>query len=74
VSVAGDTTGDGHPGRAAAVESGVINQHHPKHTRSQRSDRPTRCLRHDVWMAVCDDCRAERSELVSAARKASAAR
>jgi len=50
----------------------VITQHHPKHPESHRSDKPARCLRHDVWMAVCDDCRAARTELVSAKRTAPA--
>jgi hypothetical protein len=47
----------------------VITEPHPKHTESHRSDKPSRCLRHDVWMAVCDDCRTERAGLVRAARE-----
>jgi hypothetical protein len=74
VSVARDTTGDGHPGGAAAVESGVIHQHHSSEKKSLIPDRPVECLRHSVWMAVCDDCRAARADLVSGARKAAATR
>jgi hypothetical protein len=70
VNVAGDTVPPGHPVGHGAVESGVITQHHPKHTESHRSDKPVRCLRHSVWMAVCDDCRAARADLVSGAREA----
>jgi hypothetical protein len=74
VSVARDTTGFGHPGEAHAVESGVIHQHHLHEKKSLTPDRPARCLRHGVWMAVCDDCRAARADLVSGERKATAAR
>jgi hypothetical protein len=74
VSVARDTSPGGHPGRAAAVEPGVIHQHHPTEKKSLIPDRSVQCLRHSVWMAVCDDCRAARADLVSGARKATAAR
>jgi hypothetical protein len=26
--------------------------------------RPFRCLRHHVWMAVCDDCRKQRTSVI----------
>jgi len=74
VSVARDTTRGGHPGGAAAVETGVIHQHHSHEKKSLIPDRPVQCLRHSVWMAVCDDCRAARADLVSGARKATPAR
>ena len=69
MSVARDTTSGGHPGGAHAVEYGVIHQHHLHEKKSLIPDRPAQCLRHSVWMAVCDDCRAARAELVSGARK-----
>jgi hypothetical protein len=74
VSVARDTRGGGHPGGAYAVESGVIHQHHVHEKKPLNPDRPARCLRHSVWMAVCDDCRAARADLVSGGPKATAAR
>jgi hypothetical protein len=52
-----------------AVESGVIHQHDPVEKKTLLTDRPVRCLRHSVWMAVCDDCRSARADLVSGARK-----
>jgi len=67
--VAGDTVAAGHPGGAAAVETGVIHQHDPVPKKILIPDRPVRCLRHSVWMAVCDDCRQARADLVSGARK-----
>jgi hypothetical protein len=54
----------GHPGREAAVDAGVIHQHDPAEKKILIPDRPVRCLRHSVWMAVCDDCRAARADLV----------
>jgi len=72
--MAGDTFASGHPGSAAAVDAGVIHQHHPSEKKSLIPDRPAQCLRHSVWMAVCDDCRAARADLVSRARKPTAAR
>ena len=72
--VARDTWRPGHVVGAVAVESGVNHQHHPSEKKSLIPDRPARCLRHSVWMAVCDDCRAARADLVSGARKATAAR
>jgi len=72
--MATDTVSAGHAGRAAAVDCGVNHQHHPSEKKSLIPDRPARCLRHSVWMAVCDDCRAARADLVSGARKATAAR
>lgn len=72
--MATDTVPAGHAGGAAAVDAGVIHQHHPTEKKSLTPDRPARCLRHSVWMAVCDDCRAARADLVSGARKAMTAR
>ena len=71
MNVARDTTGGGHPGGAAAVEPGVIHQHHHE-KKTLLPDRPVQCLRHSVWMAVCDDCREARADLVSGKRQASA--
>jgi hypothetical protein len=72
--MATDTVRSGHAGVGDAVDSGVIHQHHPSEKKSLIPDRPVQCLRHSVWMAVCDDCRAARADLVSGARKATAAR
>ena len=69
MSVAWDTTGGGHAGRAYAVESGVNHQHHFHNKKNLIPDRPARCFRHSVWMAVCDDCRAAHADLVSSVRK-----
>ena len=69
MNVARDTVATGHPGKADAVDSGVIHQH-DLDRKNLIPDRPVRCLRHSVWMAVCDDCRAARADLVSGARKA----
>lgn len=33
--------------------------------RSARTSRPHLCLRHHVWMAACDDCRAAHAALLS---------
>jgi hypothetical protein len=69
--VGGDTPSTGHAAPGARVECGVIHRYHPKHTSS--SPQPVRCLRHSVWMAVCDDCRAAHAETVSGAEKPIAA-
>ena len=70
MNVAGDTVATGHLRHPAAVESGVIHQHDPVEKKTLIPERPVRCLRHSVWMAVCDDCRRARADLVSGARKA----
>ncbi|MGY1809949.1 hypothetical protein ACI8AF_21490 [Blastococcus sp. SYSU D00669] len=41
------------------------HQHHLHDKKNLIPDRPVRCLRHSVWMAVCDDCRAAHSAQVS---------
>ena len=48
------------------------HQHHPDKS-LLIPDHPVRCLRHSVWMAVCDDCRAAHAAVVSGAGKRSAA-
>jgi hypothetical protein len=69
VSVAGDTLPGGHPGGEHGVDAGVIHQHDPLEKKTLIPERPVRCLRHSVWMAVCDDCRRARADLVSGGRK-----
>lgn len=56
------TIGPGHSVAEPVVEEGVTTPDRPD-DRLQRPPRPVICLRHHVWMAACDDCRAAHSVL-----------
>jgi len=51
-------------GETFVVEYGVTTVNRSD-DQSARSSRPRLCLRHHVWMAACDDCRAAHAALLS---------
>ena len=50
-----------------------MNHQHRPHTSALIPEHPVRCLRHRVWMAICDDCRAAHSAVVTDAEPRSTA-
>jgi hypothetical protein len=51
----------------------VTSSHHPPLRLTPVAPRPLRCLRHRVWMAACEDCRAAHLERLASDRKTAAA-
>ena len=43
----------------------MTTTHHPIDRTVRTTPTTTSCLRHRVWMAVCDDCRAAHADLLN---------